>query len=77
MTMSIEQLRAASMELSLEDREKLAEDLMMSITPADQDEYDKSVLAEIKRRDEAYKRGEMGTVSLEEVMSRLESKVAK
>jgi hypothetical protein len=53
MTLTKNQIKEAAMLLEPDDRESLAEDLLLSITAQDRESIDAAWLAEIHRRDSA------------------------
>lgn len=64
---TIESLQSKISELSINDQALLIEQVIDNINPVDQEAIDRAWTIEIKSRLEAYRKGEMGTVSLEEV----------
>jgi|tagenome__1003787_1003787.scaffolds.fasta_scaffold9356505_1 putative addiction module component (TIGR02574 family) len=77
MTFTKEQIWSAALQLDPTDREALAEELWLSLTPSEQDEIDKAWLAEAYRRDAEIKAGRMSTTPVDEVIDRLMRKAQK
>jgi putative addiction module component (TIGR02574 family) len=63
-------LSAQARKLSPEERIELLEDLLDSLEPSDP-ETDRLWAAEARDRLEAYRRGEIGTLTLDEVLANL------
>jgi hypothetical protein len=57
--------------LDATDRGALAEELLLSITPADRDRIDAAWLAEARRRDESLRNGTTSARPVDEVIERL------
>jgi hypothetical protein len=71
MSLTKEQIKTAALELGPAEREALAEELLLSVTEAEREAVDAAWLAEAKRRDAAYIRGEVGGKRVEDVIARL------
>jgi putative addiction module component (TIGR02574 family) len=70
----LEDIEAAAMQLSLAERAKLAERLLVSLD--EEDEILASWVAEAERRGEAYERGEMEAIDFDESIARLKARLA-
>jgi putative addiction module component (TIGR02574 family) len=70
--MTKDQVRAAAMALDPKEREVLAEELLLSISDVDRAEIDAAWLAEVRRREEAYRRGESSTSPVNELVARIQ-----
>ena len=53
-SMTKEQIKSAAMELDPVERESLADELLLSLSQAEQDEIDEAWLAEARRRDAVF-----------------------
>ncbi len=71
MSLTKEQIKSAALELAPAEREALAEELLLSVTELERDAVDAAWLAEAKRRDAAFRRGETGAKPVEDVIARL------
>lgn len=69
-----EEIENAALALPPEAREMLAEHLMASLDPIDQEEIDPLWLEEIERRDKEIEDGIVTPIPGEEVMNRLRSR---
>ena len=72
---TLEQVRQEAMELPESSRVLLAEDLLGSLTPSDQEQIEKLWSAEIERRLAAFDRGEAKPIPAEEVFRRIRSRL--
>jgi len=72
MSLTIEQIKAAAMELDPVEREVLGYDLLVSVGRIDPAAIEASWLAEAHRREELYKAGNLKTYSLDELLERPE-----
>ncbi len=70
----LEDIEAAAMQLTLAERAKLAERLLVSLD--EDDEILASWVAEAERRGEAYERGEMEAIDFDESIARLKARLA-
>lgn len=70
MALTKEQIRAAAMELDPEERELLAEELLLTIS-TDGEPVDPAWLAELERREAEFAAGRMTAKPVEEVLDRL------
>ena len=75
--MTMEQVRAAAMALDPQQREVLAEELLLSLTDADRDQIDAAWLAEVRRREEKYRRGESSSSPVDDAIARIQSKARR
>ena len=71
MPLTREEIKSAAMALDPAERELLAEELMLSLSEADREAVEQAWLAEVRRRDAAFERGETGTKPVQEVIDRL------
>lgn len=69
--MTKDQVLAEALALKPAERESLAQDLLLSLGDADAEAVDRAWLDEARRRDEAFARGKMGSVTLEDAISRV------
>lgn len=67
----LETLRAQVLSLPVVDRQALMEDILASFDPAAGEAVDKAWADEIESRRKAYRKGRIGTVTLEESRSRM------
>lgn len=74
MSMTKDQLLAEAMSLAADDRESLAQQLLLSLTGEEQAALDAAWLAEVRRRDDAFARGETGAAPVDEVVGRIRSR---
>lgn len=74
MPMTREQIFAEAMSLDPRDRQELADDLLVSLSDAEREAIDAAWLAEARRREEAFARGEMSTSPVDEVIARIQTK---
>ena len=72
--MTRQQIKTAAMELDPAERDALAEELLLSIGDAEREAVEAAWLAEARRRDAAFARGEMGAKPVDEVLARLAAK---
>ncbi len=77
MAMTKDELLAEAMALEPQEREEVADALLTSLIGANHAEIDAAWLAESHRRDEAYKRGEVGASTVDEVIDRVRSRVRR
>lgn len=77
MAMTKEQVRAEAMALDPQDREVLAEELLLSLSETDREQIDAAWLAEARRRERAFARGEMSTSPVDDVIARVQSKARR
>lgn len=75
--MTKEQIYEQAMSLRPTEREALAEQLLLSVTDDDQAAIDAAWLAEARRREEAFSRGEMTTSSVDEVIGRVQARAGR
>ena len=68
------EIMSAAMSLSPDEREMLAEDLIASLEPEDQETRDRLWLEEAERRDKEIEDGLVRAIPGEEVMRRLRSR---
>lgn len=71
MTLTREQIRAAALELDPDDREALAEELLLSIGIEEPEAIDQAWLEEARRRDSKFLAGEKDAKPVDEVLDRL------
>lgn len=71
MPMTKDQLLAEAMSLDPDEREALAEQLLLTLTDADQAAVDAAWLKEARRREAAFQNGEMTSAPVDEVIARL------
>lgn len=74
MALTREQVREAALELDPDQREALAEELLLSLNAADA--VDTAWLAEAHRRDERFAAGATGAKSVDSVIERLRQRQA-
>jgi putative addiction module component (TIGR02574 family) len=74
MTLTREQIKAAALELDPLEREALAEELLLSIGSAQQEEIDQAWLAESRRREADFRAGKTGAKPMDEVLDRIARK---
>jgi putative addiction module component (TIGR02574 family) len=74
MTLTIEQIRKAALQLDRTQREALAEELWESISEADREAIDAAWLAELDRRCAAFDRGETTESDVDTVIARIKSR---
>jgi hypothetical protein len=74
MTLTKEQIRTAAMELDAVEREALAEELLLSISGEDRASVDAAWLAEVQRRDNAFRSRQTPAKPVDEVIDRLMKK---
>ena len=67
MALTREQIRTAALELDPDERQALAEELLLSITGAEHEVIDKAWLAEAYRRDAEFAAGKMGAKPIDSV----------
>ena len=72
--MTKEQIVAEAMTLPFDERQKVAEQLMLSLSEAERDRIDAAWLAAAKRRHDAAARGEVKTSPVDEVIDRVLSR---
>lgn len=72
--MDKEKIKALAMKLTAHERAELAEDLLSSLDPKEEEEIEALWIKEAERRYEAYKRGEMSARSADEVFRDLEER---
>ena len=75
MPMTREEILIQAMLLTKAERERLAEELFLSLDGLNQAEVDSAWLAEIASRVAAYQRGEIGAIPVEEAIAKILSKV--
>ena len=71
MSLTKEQIKTAALELAPAEREALAEELLLSIAESERDAVEAASLADARRRDAAYRRGEVGAKPVADVIARL------
>lgn len=69
--MTREQIRVAALELDPAERERLAEELLLSIGQSDQEAIDAAWLAEAHRRDALFQAGATTARPVDEVIDRI------
>ena len=74
MLLTREQIKSAALSLDPAEREALAEELLLSLSDADQAEIDTAWLAEAHRRDAEYLAGKTTAKPVDEVLARLQAK---
>jgi len=74
MSLTKEQVKTAAMQLDPSDRESLAEELLLSLTGEHAAAIDAAWLAEARRRDAAFLRGQTSVRPVDEVIERLKNK---
>ena len=74
MTLSKDQIMTEALKLGPQDRESLAEELLLSINDADRDQIDAAWLSEAHRRDTAFRAGQTHANSVDAVIQRLTRK---
>ena len=77
MAMTKEQLLAEAKALEPRDRERLAEELLLSLAESEHDALDAAWLAEARRREEAFARGAMSSSAVEDVIARVQSRARR
>jgi putative addiction module component (TIGR02574 family) len=70
-TWTKEQIKDAALRLEPAEREALAEELLLSVGPAERGQIDAAWLAEVRRRDAAYRDGNVAAKPVNEVIERL------
>jgi putative addiction module component (TIGR02574 family) len=70
MPMTKEQIKTAALELAPAEREALAEEILLSISPADREAIDATWIAEAHRRNAEYQAGLCKVIPVEELLSR-------
>ena len=68
---NFETIREQALSLSLEERERLVEDLLSSCNPEEREAIEKVWADEIESRSMAYRAGQISTVTLEESRRRM------
>lgn len=68
--MTREQIKAAALELDPVERERLAEELLLSIDDTERNTIDQAWLIEAHRRDDEFRAGKMGAPSRESALER-------
>ena len=71
MSMTKDQILAEAMALGPDEREALAEELLLSLNGGQQAAVDAAWLEEVRRRDAAFAAGQIQESDLDEVMARL------
>lgn len=74
MSLTRDQLLSEILKLSPDDREQLAEEVLLSISPTEQAEIDVTWLAEARRRDAEFKAGRTTSKPVSAVIARLAAK---
>ena len=74
MSLTLEQIRTAALQLDPREREALAEELLLSINGADRDAIDAAWRAEARRRDADLRAGKSQLRPMDEVIDRLKFK---
>jgi putative addiction module component (TIGR02574 family) len=77
MPMTKEQIKTAALELEPAERESLAEEILLSIGPADREAIDTTWLAEAHRRYAAYRDGSTTGKPVEQIIDRLRGKARR
>jgi hypothetical protein len=75
--MTLDQIKSAALALSAPQREALAEELLLSITEAEQSEIDTAWLIEVRERDSRFQRGETTAKPADQVIERLLNKAGR
>lgn len=75
--MTRQEILSQALTLDPDEREALAEELLLSLPPSERDAIDAAWAEEIERRIESLEKGESKTVPLEDVLRRLEGKYRK
>jgi putative addiction module component (TIGR02574 family) len=71
MPMTKDQILAEAQSLAPQEREKLAEELLLTLTDADSDAIDAAWLEEVRRREVEYQASGAKSSPVEEVVARL------
>ena len=71
------QIRNAAMKLPPNDREALAEEILLSVSGEDRDAIDRAWLADVRRRDSAFRNGKSRAKPVDQVLARLEAKARR
>jgi hypothetical protein len=74
MPMTKEQILAEARALGASERGEVAEELLLSITAEDRQRIDAAWLDEVRRREQAFARGEMKSHPVEEVIERVRAR---
>jgi putative addiction module component (TIGR02574 family) len=74
MSLTRQELKSEAMKLAPEDREALAEELLLSIDNTSREAIDAAWLAEVHRRDEAFEAGKSAASPVADVVARLQHK---
>ena len=77
MVLSRQQIKDAALRLEPGEREALAEELLLSIQEADRERVDAAWLAEARRRDAAYRAGNVTARPVDEIVTRLRDKARR
>ena len=71
MPMTRNQILAEALALAPADREAVAQELLLSLSDAECDAIEQAWLAEARRRDAAFARGQMGSVPVDDAIARV------
>jgi hypothetical protein len=74
MNLTREQIRAAALKLDPLERELLAEELLWSVGPIQQEQIDQAWQTEARRRDAKFRAGESGAKPMDEFLDRIARK---
>jgi putative addiction module component (TIGR02574 family) len=77
MSIDVQTIFSHALALPPEMREELAEKLWLSLDSKEQEEVQKAWLEEIESRIDAYEKGEMTSIPLDQAVSSLREKIAK
>jgi putative addiction module component (TIGR02574 family) len=75
--MTTDQIKTAALKLDPVEREALAQELLLSITEDDREGIDKAWLAEVHRRDAAFRSGKSHAKPVDEVINRLSNRASR
>ena len=75
--MTKQEILSQALTLEWEDRESLAEELLLSLPPAEREAIDAAWAQEVERRIDRFEKGESVAVPAEEMFRRLEEKYRK
>ena len=74
MSLTREQVLTEALSLDPTEREALAEELLLSLHEPDREAIDAAWLAETRSRDDAFRRGEVGAMPVDEAIARILAK---
>ena len=75
--MTRDQIVAEAMALDPVEREALAEELLLSLSEADREAIDAAWLAEVRRRDAAFAKGEISASPVDDAVARVLSRAKR